>query len=201
MTAHQLIKWRPVCCFVVVILDQCAAVAQQSDTAAASPRDESASTLELARKTQNLIADLISLLQQNNLNFGYGAKDAPHSSSTQYVLNIQPVVPVKVTDELDLITRPIIPVVRQPDLVDGADTWRLADILLQTYLSPSKWDKPIFGIGPVFQFPSTTNGEGRHREVERRAIRRPGGATRPVRDRRPRAAPMVVRWRQLSPGR
>jgi hypothetical protein len=115
------------------------------------------STLELARKTQNLIADLISLPQQNNLNFGYGAKDAPHSSSTQYVLNIQPVVPVKVTDELDLITRPIIPVVRQPDLVDGADTWRLADILLQTYLSPSKWDKPIFGIGSVFQFPSTTN--------------------------------------------
>jgi hypothetical protein len=76
----------------------------------------------------------------------------------------------------------------------------LADIQLQTYLSPSKWDKPIFGIGPVFQFPSTTHGEGRHREVERRAIRRPGGATRPVRDRRPRAAPMVVRWRQLSPG-
>jgi hypothetical protein len=51
----------------VVILDQCAPVAQQSDTAAASRRDESASTLELARKTQNLIADLISLPLQNNL--------------------------------------------------------------------------------------------------------------------------------------
>jgi hypothetical protein len=74
------------------------------------------------------------------------------------VLNIQPVLPIHVTDELNLITRPIIPVVRQPDLVDGADTWRLADIQLQTYLSPSKWDKPIFGIGSVFQFPSTTNG-------------------------------------------
>ena len=132
-----------------------AAVAQQPS----APPAASDSTLELAKKTQNPIADLISLPFQNNLNFGYGAKDAPESSSTQYVLNIQPVVPVKVTDELNLITRPIIPVVRQPDLIDGGDTWGLADIQLQTYLAPSKWDKPIFGIGPVFQFPSATNGK------------------------------------------
>ena len=61
---------------------------------AAPPPAASDSTLELAKKTQNPIADLISLPFQNNLNFGYGAKDAPESSSTQYVLNIQPVVPV-----------------------------------------------------------------------------------------------------------
>jgi hypothetical protein len=35
------------------------------------------STLDLAKKTQNPIADLISLPLQSNLNFGYGAKDAP----------------------------------------------------------------------------------------------------------------------------
>jgi hypothetical protein len=133
------------------------AVAQQA--AAPPPAGEDGQTLELAKKTQNPIADLISLPLQNNLNFGYGAKDAPHSSSTQYVLDVQPVVPVKVTDELNLITRPIIPVIRQPDLVDGGETWDLADIQLQTFLSPSKWDKPIFGIGPVFQFPSATNGK------------------------------------------
>ena len=125
---------------------------------ATPPSDEDARTLELAKKTQNPIADLISLPLQNNLNFGYGAKDAPHSSSTQYVLNIQPVVPVKVTDELNLITRPIIPVIRQPDLIDGGETWGLADIQLQTYLSPSGTDKLTWGIGPVFQFPSATNG-------------------------------------------
>ena len=121
------------------------AVAQQPS---APPPAAGNSTLELAKKTQNPIADLISLPFQNNLNFGYGAKDAPESSSTQYVLNIQPVLPIHVTDELNLITRPIIPVVRQPDLIDGGDSWGLADIQLQTYLSPSKWDKPIFGIGP-----------------------------------------------------
>jgi hypothetical protein len=126
---------------------------------ATTPPAASDGTLDLAKKTQNPIADLISLPLQNNLNFGYGAKDAPHSSSTQYVLNIQPVVPVKVTDELNLITRPIIPVIRQPDLIDGGETWGLADIQLQTYLSPSGTDKITWGIGPVLQFPSATNGK------------------------------------------
>ena len=65
---------------------------------ATPPSDEDARTLELAKKTQNPIADLISLPLQNRLNFGYGAKDAPKPSSTQqYVLNVQPVVPIKVT--------------------------------------------------------------------------------------------------------
>jgi hypothetical protein len=75
------------------------------------------------------------------------------------VLNIQPVVPVHVTDELNLITRPILPVIRQPDLIDGGETWGLADIQLQTYLSPSGTDKVTWGVGPVFQFPSATDGK------------------------------------------
>ena len=60
------------------------AVAQQPR----APPAASDSTLELAKKTQNPIADLISLPLQNNLNFGYGAKDAPQAEC------LQPVVPV-----------------------------------------------------------------------------------------------------------
>jgi hypothetical protein len=157
MTAHQRIELATRLLLVTaVVVMPWTAVAQQPSV---SPPDEDARTLELAKKTQNPIADLISLPFQNNLNFGYGAKDAPHSSSTQYVLNIQPVLPGKVTDELNLITRPIIPVVRQPDLIDGGETWGLADIQLQTYLSPSGTDKVTWGVGPVFQFPSATDGK------------------------------------------
>ena len=123
-----------------------------------APSPASDSTLDLAKKAQNPIADLISLPLQNNLNFGYGAKDAPERSSTQYVLNIQPVVPIKVAEGWNLITRPIIPVIRQPGLIDGGETWGLADIQLQTYLSPAGADKVIWGVGPVLQFPSATNG-------------------------------------------
>ncbi len=132
---------------------------QPAAPAPAAPPAASDSTLELAKKTQNPVADLISLPLQNNLNFGYGAKAAPHSSSTQYVLNIQPVVPVTVTEGWNLITRPIIPVIRQPDLIDGGDTWGLADIQLQTYLSPAAASKVIWGVGPVLQIPSATDGK------------------------------------------
>jgi hypothetical protein len=93
MTAHQRIQRAAGLLLVPILLVPWGAVAQQS---AAPPPAASDGTLELAKKTQNPIADLISLPLQNNLNFGYGAKDAPHSSNTQYVLNIQPVVPVKV---------------------------------------------------------------------------------------------------------
>jgi hypothetical protein len=157
MTAHQRIERATRLLLVTTVLVMpWTAVAQQPS---ASPPDEDARTLDLAKKTQNPIADLISLPLQNNLNFGYGAKDAPHSSSTQYVLNIQPVLPGKVTNEWNLITRPIIPVIRQPDLIDGGETWGLADIQLQTYLSPSGTDKVTWGVGPVFQFPSATDGK------------------------------------------
>jgi hypothetical protein len=43
---------------------------------------------ELAKKTQNPVADLISVPFQSNFNFGTGTKDA-----TVYVLNVQPVIP------------------------------------------------------------------------------------------------------------
>jgi hypothetical protein len=156
MTAHPRIERATGLLLVAAVLVlPWTAVAQQPS---APPPDEDARTLELAKKTQNPISDLISLPFQNNLNFGYGAKDAPHSSSTQYVLNIQPVLPGKVSDEWNLITRPIIPVVRQPDLINGGETWGLADIQLQTYLSPANGDKLIWGVGPVLQFPSATSG-------------------------------------------
>ena len=79
------------------------------------------------------------------------------------MLNIQPVVRVEVCDELNLITRPIIPVIRRPDLINGGDLG-LADVRLQSYLSPSGTGQGDLGIGPMFQVPSTTNGRARPRK-------------------------------------
>lgn len=64
---------------------------------------------ELAKKTQNPVANLISVPFQNNLNFGLG----PHNRA-QNVLLIQPVVPFNLTDEVNLITRTIAPTCDSP---------------------------------------------------------------------------------------
>src|SRR5258705_2189430 len=66
--------------------------------------EEEESATELAKKTQNPVADLISVPFQNNFNFNTGAKDA-----TVYILNVQPVIPLKLTEDWTLITRTIDP--------------------------------------------------------------------------------------------
>ena len=48
---------------------------------------------DLARAVQNPIADLISVPLQNNTNFNFGPRE-----KTQNVLNIQPVVPIDLSD-------------------------------------------------------------------------------------------------------
>ena len=141
------------------------ATAARAEEPAAPPLDGSVpppaadSTLALQKATQNPVADLISVPLQSNFNFGYGAKNAPQNSSTQYVLNIQPVIPVTLGETgFNLITRPILPVIRQPNLVEGGDTWGWGDLQVQTYLSPSNADKFIWGVGGVLQPPTASDG-------------------------------------------
>lgn len=148
---------RPLCASALLAT---ALVMVASPARAEEAADEAQSTLELQKATQNPLAKLISVPFQSNLNFGYGAKDAPKPSSTQYVLNIEPVIPITLGDTgLNLITRPVLPVIRQPDLVDGGDTWGLGDLQVQSYLAPAGPQDLLWGIGPVLQPPTATNGK------------------------------------------
>lgn len=54
---------------------------------------------DLAKKSQNPIGDLISLPFENNFSFGAGPGD-----DFQYVLNIKPVIPIKLNEDWNLIT-------------------------------------------------------------------------------------------------
>jgi hypothetical protein len=114
---------------------------------AASLRAEDEDTA-LAKKTQNPVAELISVPFQNNTNYGYG----PHDN-VQNVMNIEPVIPIKLNDCYNLITRTIVPVIHQPwpDTRNG-----IGDIVFSAFLSPRSQDegKFIWGVGPVFQLPT-----------------------------------------------
>ena len=106
---------------------------------------------ELAKKLQNPVSDLISVPFQSNFNFGYGPED-----KMQYVLNIQPVIPQHITQQWNWIHRTIIPLIDQPSPINE---FGLGDIQYQGFLSPAKPDKLIWGVGPVFQFPSATDSQ------------------------------------------
>ena len=110
---------------------------------------------ELAKKTQNPVSDLISVPFENNANFNAGPDD-----KVLNVLNIKPVVPIKLNDEWNLINRAIIPVISQPG-VDGTSIGRkngVGDITYQGFFSPNpKPGRLIWGIGPQIQIPTHTN--------------------------------------------
>jgi hypothetical protein len=108
---------------------------------------------ELAKKLQNPIASLVSVPLQNNWDFGIGAEEA-----MRYTLNVQPVIPISLNQQWNLITRTIVPVVyAESPVAGGDDTAGLGDILQSFFFSPKAlvggW---IVGAGPVLLYPSAT---------------------------------------------
>ncbi len=88
----------------------------------------------LQQQAQNPIASLISVPFQSNWFFGTGELDR-----MQYVMVFQPVVPVALTDDLNLILRPIVPIINKPKMFAGdTSKFGLGDISPQIFLSPSK---------------------------------------------------------------
>lgn len=107
----------------------------------------------LAQAAQNPVGDLISVPLQNNTNFGFGPYDR-----TQNVLNIQPVVPIGLGSDWNLITRTIFPVTTQPDFFsESGSTTGLGDVNFTAFVSPAKPGKFIWGAGPAIILPTATD--------------------------------------------
>jgi hypothetical protein len=127
----------------------------------AAPAAAAASdTAALAKATQNPVASLISVPLQNNSNFGIG-----QYNRTGDIFNIQPVIPMKLSDKLMLITRVIQPLVWQPypSQPTGGQVG-IGDMNPTFFLSPAKPGKLIYGAGPAFILPtatSTQTGQGK----------------------------------------
>jgi hypothetical protein len=108
---------------------------------------------ELVKQTQNPVADLISVPLQNNFNFDTGSKNR-----TVWVGNIQPVIPIKIGDDWNLITRTIVPIINQPSLFPGmSSATGLGDINPTFFFSPAKPGELIWGVGPTFTLPTATD--------------------------------------------
>jgi len=135
---------------IMMAVTMCGLTAQAQQ---ATPSDESA---ELAKKLANPVASLISVPLQFNYDRNFGADDQGSKS----VLNIQPVIPLTLNDEWNLITRTIVPLVDQQDLpVSGQNTSGLGDITASQFFSPRQptaggW---IWGAGPVELLPTASN--------------------------------------------
>jgi hypothetical protein len=141
-----------------------------------------AETGALQKATQNPVAGLISVPIQSNTNFGVGP-----FSRNQNVLNIQPVIPLNVSQNWNMIIRWITPIVWQPapgtanlevygidedtpiylgaqDVQAHAGVFGFGDMTPTFFFSPAKPHKVIWGAGPMFALPTATGrvlGQGK----------------------------------------
>ena len=138
--------------------------AQQSAPASSPPPAEDAAKAEALRKAaQNPVASLISVPLQDNINPGFEP-----GYRTQNVLNIQPVIPVKLNEDWNVIIRWITPIIYQPITpTPGAPELGasgLGDMQPTFLFSPRKPHKITWGAGPILQLPTATSdylGQGK----------------------------------------
>jgi hypothetical protein len=122
---------------------------------------------KLAKQLANPISSLISVPFQANEDFGYG----PSHNGYKFTLNIQPVIPISISKDWNLILRTIFPVVSQHDLfyvenvpkslgiTQNRSQDGLSDTTQSFFFSP-KHPGPfglIWGVGPVFLYPTGTH--------------------------------------------
>jgi hypothetical protein len=123
---------------------------------------------KLAKQLANPISSLISVPFQANEDFGYG----PSHNGYKFTLNIQPVIPISINKDWNLILRTILPVVSQHDLFyvenlpkdsplqpQNRSQDGLSDTTQSFFFSP-KHPGPfglIWGIGPAFLYPTGTH--------------------------------------------
>jgi len=123
-------------------------ISAQAQEAAAEP--------DLAQQLANPVASLISVPFQANWDFGIGVNDA-----TRFTLNIQPVIPLSLNEEWNLIVRTILPVIDAESPAPGIDDASgLGDTVQSFFFSPKKpvggW---ILAAGPVALWPTATDSQ------------------------------------------
>jgi hypothetical protein len=111
---------------------------------------------ELAKKLSNPVANLISVPVQANFDFGYGADDG----GFRMTINVQPVIPITLNKDWNLITRTILPIIYQNDVPGPGDSkFGLGDTLLSLFASPSSTEPFIWGVGPALMLRTDTAAE------------------------------------------
>ncbi len=111
---------------------------------------------EMAMKLANPLAAMISLPIQLNYDQDFGVDD----TGNRFLINVQPVVPISISENWNMISRTILPVITQDELAAGTGRQTgLGDTSESLWFSPVKpTDKGlIWGVGPVILIPTATD--------------------------------------------
>jgi hypothetical protein len=130
--------------------------------AAAEPEENEQSLSEVNKQLTNPVSRIWSLtFQFNNFILENG-----HWNNNML---FQPVLPISLTEDWNLISRPVIPLYQSVPHPIGPSRFRqttaFGDIIDVEMLSPAHADPWLLGLGPTFIFPSATSmfsGQGKY---------------------------------------
>lgn len=117
--------------------------------------DADAQAASIAQKLSNPVASLISVPIQINYDDKYGLNE----KGSVWRTNVQPVIPISLNDDWNMISRTIVPIVKQSDVpIPGVSESGMGDIVQSVFFSPKKPTENglIWGIGPVINIPTST---------------------------------------------
>ncbi len=129
------------------------------DASKLTPAQQEALRLAIIKTSQNPVGNITIVPFQNNFNYGLGAY-----TRFQYILNVQPVIPIMLSTNMTLIARTIFPILNQPSAAPPSvcvspngcpSTLGIGDTQEQLFFAPkTKPGQLIWGVGPIFQAPT-----------------------------------------------
>ena len=113
------------------------------------------SAADIAKKLNNPIADLVSVPFQLN----YDQDIGPGDKGERYLMNVQPVIPINLNEDWNLISRTILPLIDLKDVPPGNDESGLGDTTQSFFFSPKALTSGgwTWGAGPVILVPTATD--------------------------------------------
>ena len=113
-----------------------------------------ADTADLAKQLSNPVAAMVSVPFQFNYDENIGANE----DTERYQLNIQPVIPISLNEDWNLISRTVLPVVVQTYGDAKDDDWGTGDTVQSLFLSPKEPGPGgiIWGFGPAMLLPTAS---------------------------------------------
>jgi hypothetical protein len=108
--------------------------------------------LQLLMDAQNPLSNTIVFPFRNNFNFGFA-----NQNKLQDLLQTEARLPIKISENVKVVARPILPVVEQFNVeTQSGHVFGLGDLNPQFYFAPTDYGIISLGIGPAFAIPTAT---------------------------------------------